>query len=194
MSLLDASLNKPLEGGPSFSIGHRAYRALWGVCWTLFAAWTPPPLHRWRNGWLRLFGASVHPTARVYGSARIWYPRNLTLHANATVGPGVTLYCMADMVIGEKAVISQGAHLCGGTHDIRSPDFQLQARPIVIGRQAWVAAEAFVGPGVKVGPGAVIGARAVLMRDADSASVYVGNPARRVKYVPERARFSGASE
>ncbi|GAA6142169.1 acetyltransferase [Hydrogenophaga sp. 5NK40-0174] len=172
-------------------MGHRTYRALWRLCWALFAAWTPAPLHRWRNGWLRLFGAEVHPTARVYGSARIWYPRNLSLHAHTTIGPGATLYCMGHMEIGEKSVISQGAHLCGGTHDIRSPDFQLQVRPVVIGQHAWVAAEAFIGPGVTVGDGAVIGARAVLMRDAERATVYAGNPAQRIKHVPERARFQG---
>jgi putative colanic acid biosynthesis acetyltransferase WcaF len=83
--------------------------------------------------------------------------------------------------LGEKAVVSQGTHLCGGTHDIKDPDFQLVTRPILVGKGAWIAAEAFVGPGVVVGEFAVIGARAVVLRNAEPYGVYVGNPAQLVK-------------
>jgi len=72
--------------------------------------------------------------------------------------------------------------LCAGTHDIEDPDFQLLAKPIEVGRDAWVAAEAFIGPGVKVGDRAVIGARSVLFKDAESGGVYAGNPARLIKH------------
>ncbi|WP_349509023.1 hypothetical protein [Neorhizobium sp. NCHU2750] len=85
---------------------------------------------------------------------------------------------MDQIEIGSYALVSQGAHLCGGTHDIDDPHFQLVAKPIVIGRNAWIAAEAFVGPGVTVGEGAVIGARAVAFRPVEPFAVYAGNPAK----------------
>ena len=188
MTLLDATQSKPLEGGPSFSLQHRIFRAVWNITWCLLAAWTPPPLHRWRVWLLNCFGAQVHPTARVYGAARIWYPPNLTMGAQAVFGPGVNCYCMDRITVGEKAVVSQRAHLCGGTHDINDPDFQLQARPIVIGAGAWIAAEAFIGPGVTVGDYAVVGARTVLFRDAEPFGVYVGNPAVLLKHRSFRKR------
>lgn len=181
MSLLDARESKPLEGGPSFSLKHRLFRFIWGVAWVVLARWTPPPLHRWRAWVLRCFGAKVHPMARVYGSARIWYPPNLTLHAHSVVGPGANIYCMGLISVGEKAIVSQGAQLCGGTHDIGDPDFQLVIKPIVIGPRAWVATDAFIGPGVTVHEGAVIGARAVLFKDAKPYGVYAGNPAVCIK-------------
>jgi putative colanic acid biosynthesis acetyltransferase WcaF len=181
MTILGARQNKPLEGGPSFSLKHRLVRAAWNAVWLLFARWTPAPLHRWRGWLLRCFGANVHPTARVYGSARIWYPPNLTLHANAVIGPDANLYCMDYITVGEKAVVSQGAQLCCGTHDISDPDFQLIAKTINIGSRAWVAANAFIGPGVSVHEGAVIGACCVLFKDAEAYSVYAGNPAIRIK-------------
>ena len=71
---LDARLSRPLEGGPSFPLRHRLFRAGWIVAWTLLARWTPPPLHAWRRLVLRLFGARLAPAARVYASARVWYP------------------------------------------------------------------------------------------------------------------------
>ena len=181
MDLLDARQSRPLEGGPTFSLRHRAFRAVWGVTWLLLASWTPPPLHRWRNLLLRLFGARIHPTARVYASVKIWYPPNLVMHAHASLGPGVNCYCMDTITVGEKAVVSQGAHLCCGTHDLADPDFQLQTRPIAISAGAWVAADAFIGPGVTIGQSAVIGARAVLFKHADALGVYAGNPARLIK-------------
>jgi putative colanic acid biosynthesis acetyltransferase WcaF len=105
----------------------------------------------------------------------------LTMGAHAVLGPKVNCYCMGSVSLGEKAVVSQGAHLCGGTHDIKDPHFQLVTRPISVERGAWVAAEAFIGPGVVVGEFAVIGARAVALRNAEPYGVYVGNPAQLVK-------------
>jgi putative colanic acid biosynthesis acetyltransferase WcaF len=178
MAILDARAHKALEGGPSFSLGHRLYRALWALSWFTLAAWTPPPLHAWRRLLLRVFGAKLASGARVYASARVWYPPNLTMDAFACLGPRVICYCMAPIRLGEYAIASQGSHLCAGTHDIRDPHFQLIARPIAIGARAWIAAEAFVGPGVTVGDGAVLGARAVAMRDLDPWTLYGGHPAQ----------------
>jgi putative colanic acid biosynthesis acetyltransferase WcaF len=81
----------------------------------------------------------------------------------------------------EFSTVSQGAHLCSGTHDIDDPHFQLITRPITIGKTAWIAADAFVGPGVTVGEGAVLGARAVAMRDLEAWMVYSGNPAQPIR-------------
>lgn len=181
MTILDAARSKPLEGGPSFSLSNRLLRALWLMTWGFLAAWTPPPLHGWRRLVLRAFGATVGPGARVYGRARIWYPPNLVLGANAVLGPGVTCYNQDRITIGARTVISQGAHLCTGSHDIADPNFQLITRPITIGPDAWIAAEAFVGPGVTVGEGAVLGARGVTFRGLKALTVYAGNPAREIR-------------
>jgi putative colanic acid biosynthesis acetyltransferase WcaF len=182
LALLDASKTSPLTGGPSFSLGHRARRAVWIVAWGLLASWTPAPLHRWRVWLLNAFGAEVHPTAHVYGSARVWYPPTLTMAAHSCLGPRVNCYSMAEIRLEEFALVSQGSHLCTGDHDIEDPDFQLIVRPITIGAHAWVATEAFVGPGVTVGEYAVVGARTVVRKDVEPAAVYTGNPARLLRF------------
>lgn len=180
MSILNAD-QRADAGAPSFTLGNRLYRSVWSLCWWLLAAWTPPPLHAWRRMLLRAFGAKLAGTSKVYGSARIWSPANLEMGEHACIGPRVTAYSMARIVLGEHALASQGAHLCAGTHDIEDPSFQLRARPIVIGAHAWIAAEAFVGPGVTVGEGAVLGARGCSFRDLAAWTVYAGNPARPIK-------------
>lgn len=177
IGLLAAKQTRPREGGASFGLRNRIVRVIWRAAWTLLAAWTPPMLHGWRRRLLRLFGADMAPGATVYGSARIWYPAHLTMGRYAVLGPRANCYNQARITIGDYAIVSQDASLCSGTHDHGDPDFQLIARPIVIGRDAWVAAEAFVGPGVTIGEGAVLGARGVAMRDLEPHIIYSGNPA-----------------
>jgi putative colanic acid biosynthesis acetyltransferase WcaF len=187
---LDGRAARAWTGGPSFSRGNRLYRLTWTIAWLLLARWTPPPLRAWRRFLLRLFGARVSPTANIYASARIWSPANLMIGDHAAIGPRATIYCMAPITIARFAVVSQGAHLCAGTHDIEDPMFQLRARPIAIGARSWIAAEAFVGPGVAVGEGAVLGARGCAMRDLEPWTVYRGNPAEVVRR--RRVRFEDA--
>jgi putative colanic acid biosynthesis acetyltransferase WcaF len=173
--------SKAREGGPSFSFGNRVERLIWSIAWLFLARWTPANLSRWRIVLLKLFGAQIDVGASISNSAKVWLPRNLILRRHSTVGPRVDCYNMATIEIGEHAVISQGAVLCGGTHDIEDPDFQLIAQPIIIEEHVWVAAEAFVGPRVTIGSGAVLGARACTFRSLEPWTVYVGNPAKPIK-------------
>ena len=168
-------------GEASFTLGSRLHRAVWRLAWLTLASWTPPALSRWRCALLRLFGATIEPGANVYGSIRVWLPRNLHLGRDASLGPGVECYNMARVKIGDRTVISQRAFLCGGTHDTSDPTFQLRALPITIGSDVWIASEAFVGPGVTVGDGCVVGARACAFKDLSAWTVYRGNPAQPIK-------------
>lgn len=165
----------------SFTLRHRAFRALWRLTWLLLAAWTPPPLFAWRRWLLQLFGADLAEGARVYGSARIWYPPNLVMGRNAAIGWHTEIYCQDRIILGDFAVVSQYAHLVTGTHDVDNPGFRLHTSPIRIGRHAWVAANAFVGPGVVIGEGAVLGACAVAFKDLPAWTIHAGNPARYVR-------------
>lgn len=181
MTLLDANQHPPLDGGASFSLGNRLTRVVWKTVWLLLARFTPPQLHPWRRLILRAFGAKIGHGARVHASADVWLPANLELGEHALIGPGARLYNQGQITIGARTVVSQRAHVCASTHDVRDPQFQLVLRPIVIGAQCWVASEAFVGPGVVIGDRAVIGARAALFSDAEPDGIYAGNPAVFVK-------------
>ncbi len=186
MTLLSAQKSNPREGGPSFSLQHRLFRLAWNITWALLGKWTPVPLHGWRRLLLVTFGAKLAPTARIYPHTSIWFPPNLTMGNHSVMGPGVMCYNMDRVSIGDYAIISQRAHLCGGTHDPDDPHFQLVPKPICVGDKAWVAAEAFVGPGVTLGEGAVLGARGVCVKNLAAWTIHAGNPSR---YLRDRARF-----
>lgn len=156
-------------------------RAIWEVLSRPIFMWTPRPFWRWRCLVLRIFGARVGKNVHVYPTVRISIPWNLIIGDQVAVGDRAILYSLGTISIGRNATISQGAHLCAGTHDYRDRAMPLLKEPIAIGAGAWVCADAFVGPGVNVGELAVVGARAVVVRDVAPSVVVVGNPARIVR-------------
>lgn len=166
---------------PSFTLGHRIKRQLWNTVWLFLFRPSPRPFHAWRNALLRLFGAKLGSYVHIHASVKIWAPWNLKIGNFVGVGDGVNFYCMDVIEVGDYAVISQGAYLCGGTHDYNSANFQLVIKPIIIGAHAWVCAEAFIHPGVVVPDGAVVGARAVASKSLSQPwTVYAGCPAIQV--------------
>ncbi len=165
----------------SFSLGNRLRRVAWGTVYGLLFRPSPRPFHAWRALLLRAFGAKLGRACHVYPKAVIWAPWNLVMDDYAGMADDVNCYSMATVTLGKKVVISQGAHLCTGTHDYESPHFQLYALPIHIGDSAWVCAESFIGPGVTVGEGAVIGARSVVTKAMPAWMVCAGNPCRPLK-------------
>lgn len=166
---------------PSFPLSNRLARATWNLVWFLLFMPSPVFMHAWRRWLLRRFGATIGKGAHIYPGVRVWAPWNLEIGEEAGVGNGAILYAQDRIRIGRRAVISQGAHLCTGTHDYEREGQPLVTRPIEIGDHSWVAAEAFVHPGVVIGEGAVIGARAVVIGDMPPWTVCAGHPCRAVK-------------
>jgi len=152
-------------------------RALWALAHPFFA-WSPRPLWGWRRLLLRLFGARIGREVHIYPSARIAIPWNLTIADHAAVGDRAILYALGPITLAERVTISQGAHLCAGTHDYRDPTMPLLKPPIAIDCDAWICADAFIGPGVRIGTRAIVGARCVVTKDVESRAVMIGNPAR----------------
>jgi putative colanic acid biosynthesis acetyltransferase WcaF len=156
---------------------NRAGRVAWGVVYALIFRNTPRPLHRVRNLILRAFGASLHPTARVYPKAKVWAPWNLEMDARATLADDVDCYCVDRIRIGARTTVSQYSYLCGATHDHEDPEFPLLPLPIMIGSDCWIAADCFIAPGVTMPDGVVVGARSGVFKDPPAWTVIAGTPA-----------------
>lgn len=172
--------NTPFHG-PSFSLGNRALRALWGVVDSLLFKPSPRPLHRWRAGLLRLFGAKLGRHVHVYPKARIWAPWNLTCGDHCGIADEAIIYNPSTVTMGAYVTVSQQAYLCGASHDPMDPDFPLIHAPIVLRDKAWVCARATVQMGVTLGEGAVLGLGGVATKDMEPWTIYAGVPARPVK-------------
>jgi len=158
-----------------------AREVAWSLCWALLAVWTPPPFHAWRRWLLRRFGARIDATAEVYGSTAIVRPENLILEAYSTIGPKARIECHAQVRLGRHAIISQGGWILTSAIDVNQQTTMMIEAPVVIGENAWVAADAYVGPGVTIGEGAVLGAAGVAFADLEAHTVNVGNPVKQVR-------------
>lgn len=160
------------------SFRNKLGRVLWSLTYVVLVRFSPRPLHSWRSFLLRVFGARIGSSVKIYPTVRIWAPWNLEVGKAAIIGDRVDCYSVATIRIGDRAVISQDSCLCAATHDHRTVAFTLIPKPIEIGDQAWIAARAFVGPGVTIGAKAVVGACAVVFKDVEAGKVVIGNPAR----------------
>lgn len=167
--------------GPSFSLKNRMGRLIWNFISAIFFRFSPNPLHGFRCFLLRSFGAHVGKGVHVYPGVKIWAPWNVVLLDECGIANDAILYSQGKITIGRRAVVSQGAHLCAGTHDYNDPGFRLITMPIVIGDQAWVAAEAFIHPGVEIGEGCVIGARSVVVKNMPAWMICAGHPCKPLK-------------
>jgi putative colanic acid biosynthesis acetyltransferase WcaF len=166
---------------PSFPLRDRLRRLLWNVCWALFYRTSPRPLHAWRSVLLRLFGAQLGPNCHFYPASRIWAPWNLICADQVSAADGAEIYNPAPLHFGSHAIVSQGAYICGATHDMDDPAFPLLAYSAFIGPYAWVCARAVVSPGVNLGEGAVLGLGSVATRDLEPWGVYGGVPAKKIR-------------
>lgn len=174
-------INTDTHTGPSFTLRNRFGRFVWELIYILFFQYSPKPFFKWRCFILRIFGANVGKEVHIYPKVRIWAPWNIQLGDQCGVSSGVILYSQGKITIGRKTVISQGVHLCAGTHDYTIEGFPLITKPIVIGDEVWIAAEAFVHPGVTIDEGCVIGARSVVSKNMPPWTVCTGHPCKPIK-------------
>ena len=197
----DASDNVPAERSAdpylraAFSKKNQVARLLWGAVHLLLYRPSPRPFFAWRSLLLRCFRAEIGPHCHFYPGSKVWAPWNLRCESHVTVADAAEIYNPAPMHLGSHCIVSQGAYLCGATHDYNHPDFPLLGYRMSFGAYAWICARAAVGPGVQVGDGAVLGMGAVATRSLDPWTVYGGNPAiairKRLNPAAESANLEG---
>ena len=168
---------------PGFRGRSAVYTQVWWIVQSTLFGLSPQVFFGWRRWLLRLFGARIGKGVFLRPSVRVTYPWKLKIGDYCHIGDDVVLYTLGDIEIGDCAVISQRSYICTGSHDYTSPTFDIYAKKIVIGSEAWVASDVFVAPGVVIGNGAVVGARSSVFSNVPAGVVYVGTPAR---YVGDR--------
>jgi len=169
-------------------IGNRLGRAIWGVACLVLIRPSPRPFHGWRSLVLRCFGARLGRACHIYPGARIWAPWNLVCEDGVAIADGAEVYNPATVTLRAHAVVSQGAYLCGASHDYDDPEFPMISAPIEIGRCAWIASRASVLMGVTVEEGAVLALGSIATRDLKAWCIYAGIPARQVGTRSRRPR------
>jgi len=166
---------------PKFRGRSPLFVQFWWIIDAVFFRCSPQVMYGFRRWLLRLFGARIGNGALIRPSVTITYPWKVKIGVNSQIGDDVVLYSYGDITVGDNVVISQKSYLCAGTHDFRSESFGLQAFPIHIEDEVWLAADVFVAPGVSVGRGTVVGARSSVFASLPAMMICTGTPARPVR-------------
>ncbi len=155
---LDGFTGRGYERGRSVGV-----QILWLIARELLMKWWCP--NRFRIMGLRIFGARIGAGVLIRHQVKIHWPWKLEVGANSWIGEEVWILNLERVTIGSNTCISQGVLICTGSHDRRSPTFEFDNAPIVIGDSVWVATRATVLRGTRIGDGVTIGATVVATGD-----------------------------
>lgn len=150
---------------------------IWWIVQAVLVNSSPQVMYGWRLWWLRLFGARIGKNVLIRPSVRVTYPWKVTIGDNVWIGDNAELYTLDEIRIGNDCVVSQRSYLCTGSHNARTPSFDLITKPIVLEDQSWIASDCFVMPGVTIGRGAVVAARSLVTRSVPAGTIVAGSPA-----------------
>lgn len=111
----------------------------------------------------------------------------LNVGARTSIGPHCFIGCLGGVTIGADVMLAPGVMVFAESHLFDSLDRTiksqgLEARPVVIGDNCWIASGVIITGGVHVGDGAVIGAGSVVTRDVEPGAIVGGVPARILRH------------
>ena len=144
------------------------------------------PSRRVRHRLLRKLGMRLAPGASVSRGLIVLGAAGVSLGEGSIVGVRSWLDGRGGLEIGAHVIIGAETMIWTAQHDIKSPDFDGQFRPVTIGDYAWVASRCVILPGVTIGAGAAVGIGSVVTADVPDGMVVAGNPA-----VPVNTRGTG---
>ncbi|WP_232702964.1 acyltransferase [Halobacterium wangiae] len=127
--------------------------------------------------------ADVGEDVRLFRGISMTYGHNIELGDNVVVHDDVHLDDRGELVVGDRASISDGVHLYTHDHDVVDQT-EVDNFRTVVGDDARVTQGAMVRAGVRVGDNAIVGARSVVQGDVPDHHVAVGMPAKSVKVKP----------
>lgn len=147
------------------------------------------------DGILRELVGHVGVGVDVRAPLHVDYGTYLSIGDRTFINVGLSALDVAPIRIGADVQIGPNVQLLTPTHPI-DPDRRRTGieggRPITIEDDVWLGGGVIVAPGVTIGRASVVGAGSVVTRDVPPRSIAVGNPARVIASVDDRAARDAA--
>lgn len=124
---------------------------------------------------------SLIPPFYTAGGGEIRVGRNVFINQNCT------FYDLGGLDIGDDVMIGPNVSLITTGHDLAPSRRRAVTigKPIVIGKNVWIAAGAIIIGGVTVGENSVVAAGSVVTRDVPPNTLVGGNPARVIRSIDD---------
>ena len=152
-------------------------RGIWILVSRVFFQSSVPYPYAVKTILLRLFGAKIGRKVILKPGIHIKHPWKLEVSDSVWIGERVWIDNLAMVTIHSNVCISQGAYLCTGNHDFKSPTFGLITKPILLEEGVWIGAFACLGPGVTAKSHSILNMGSVQTKDMEAYGIYQGNPA-----------------
>lgn len=175
--MIDVELTRSIK---NWTLRENFLRVVWASIYPIWR-FSPRVFWKWRVFLLKCFGAEIGYGVRIHPTVRVSIPWNICIGNYVAIGDYAILYSLGKIQIGDRTTLSQHSYVCAGTHNYRSPAFELLKSSVTIGNDVWICAKAFIGPNCNVSDNSILAAGAVLLRDMPNDVIYAGNPARHYK-------------
>ena len=112
---------------------------------------------------------------------------NIRIGRNVFVNQNCTMYDLGGIEIADEVMIGPNVSMITSGHPIQPSQRRtaVVAKPIVIRRNVWIAANVIIIGGVTIGENSVVAAGAVVTKDVPSYTLVGGNPARTIRSISE---------
>ncbi|MGJ7335661.1 DapH/DapD/GlmU-related protein [Morganella morganii] len=111
---------------------------------------------------------------------------------NCQINDSVHIVAHEKVILKNNVLIASRVFISDMNHGSYSGDIQshpseiatdriLSSNPVIIGNNVWIGEGVCILPGVMIGDNSIIGANSVVSRNIDPNSIYVGNPAIKIK-------------
>jgi acetyltransferase-like isoleucine patch superfamily enzyme len=106
---------------------------------------------------------------------------------NVFINQNCTMYDLGGIDIADDVMIGPNVSIITSSHPLEPSQRRafVIAKPVVIGRNVWLAAGATILGGVTVGENSVVAAGAVVTRNVPRDSLVGGNPAKLIRSIVE---------
>lgn len=150
------------------------------ACYLLNNIFTYVPSHYIRKNMFRLMGGKIGKRSRMDIGCFVAWPKRLSIGDNTHINRSCILQPFAPIIIGDNVCISFRCNIVAGGHNVNSPSFESDHRPIQIDDHVWIGVGATILRGVHIGKGAVVSAGSIVIRDVEPFAIVAGVPAKKI--------------
>ncbi|KXL44392.1 MAG: hypothetical protein FE78DRAFT_150348 [Acidomyces sp. 'richmondensis'] len=126
------------------------------------------------------------------------YGTNIVIGKNVFINFNCTILDTCKVSIGDRCLLASNVSLFSGTHPLdpevrngtKGPELGAE---IHIEEDCWLGGNVTVLPGVRIGKGSTVGAGSVVTKDVPPFTVVAGNPARKIRDVPQGTKAEHTS-
>ncbi len=136
------------------------------------------PVHHLRRFFYRLAGIKIGQGSTIHTYARFYNPANIKIGNDTIIGENAVLDGRDSLIIGDHVDIASEVMIYNSEHDIESPGFHSEQKPVLIHDYVFIGPRAIILPGVIIGRAAVVAAGAVVTKNVDDYQIVAGVPAK----------------